>query len=110
MDPAFIDFTMWRNADFSSRLSFVDTGTGEPADFSGSTFEMDIKTAAGAGSPAASATIGVADIAEGHVDLLLATNGLAVGTYVYDLVRMAGGARELLATGAFVVIEGVTQP
>lgn len=110
MDPVVIDFTMWRNADFSYRLSFIDAGSGAPVDFTGASFEMDIKAQSGGGDPAASVTIGTAELAQGHVDLALVTNALPVGRFVYDLVRIEGVGRQLVAMGLFTVIEGVTQP
>lgn len=102
--PAEIDFNIWRNADWRQQV----TWTG--VDLSGSTFAMDIKTAKGAGSAAASATIDDTGAAAGILVLTLADGALAVGGYYYDLVRIDSGERSILAYGEITVHEGVTQP
>jgi hypothetical protein len=111
MDIVQARLIQYENEDFDESPQWVDRGTGEPSDFTGSTFEMDIK-AAGAeeGAAEASATIGTADIATGIIRIQVADGALAVGTYVYDLVRINGSVRSVLMTGVYEVKQGVSQP
>lgn len=99
-----INFAHSRNVDFRQEVVW------EGVDFSGSTFEMDIKTEAGAGAPALSATIDDTDAAAGTLVIVWPDNALPTGSYVYDLVRIDSGERSLLALGTIVIFEGVTQP
>lgn len=109
MDPARIDFTWWKNVDWDRDVEFVDQN-GTAIDLSGSTFEMDIKAEAGTGTVLVAVTIDDAAADEGLLNLSFADGSLAAGSYVYDLVRITGGAREMLLYGTFTMIEGVTQP
>lgn len=103
------DLATKQNVDLNEPIQFVDEGTGVPAVFTGSTFEMDIKTT-GAGAVVLAATIGVDDIDEGRLTLTVLNGTIAVGNYVYDLIRITGSAREMLMEGEFFVLQGVTQP
>ncbi len=109
MDPARIDFTWWKNVDFKRDVSFQDHN-GTAIDLSGSTFAMDIKAAAGAGAALVSVTIDDTAADEGRLTLSFADGLLDAGDYVYDLIRIDGGERSPLVYGAFVILEGVTQP
>lgn len=104
MQPAEINFTAWRNADWQQVI--IWTGV----DLSSSTFEMDIKAAPGTGSVLVAATIDDTDADAGKLVMSFADESLAAGAYVYDLVRIDSGIRSILAYGTFTVIEGVTQP
>lgn len=104
MQPARIDFTAFRNADWQQVVIFSGV------DLSGSTFAMDVKAAPGDGAALVSATIGTTDADEGKLVLSFDDEAVAAGTYVYDLVRITGGVREVLIYGQMIVIEGVTQP
>lgn len=101
----------FENEDFDESPQWVERGTGAPSDFTGSTFEMDIKVAGSEeGSALASATIGTDDIDTGIIRIQVADGALPVGTYVYDLVRINGGVRTVLMTGTYEVKQGVSQP
>lgn len=110
MDPTKADITWWQNVDFSRVFQFVEDGTGDPHDFTGSTFEMDIKAPPGSGAVVLAATLGTADIDEGKITVGWADTALAVGEYVYDLVRINSGVREPLMYGTITILQGVTQP
>lgn len=107
--PVQANLIAYQNADFSEVFQFVDAGTGEPHDFTGSTFEMDIKET-GAGTVVLAATLGVTDIDDGKVTIGFLDGTIAVGSYVYDLIRITGSARELLMFGTMTIKQGVTQP
>jgi len=111
MDYIIARLEQFENEDFDQSPQWVDRATGEGSDFTGSTFEMDIKAAGnGEGSAQASATIGTADIDEGIIRIQVADGLLGVGEYIYDLVRINGGARTVLMTGVYAVVQGVSQP
>lgn len=101
-------FRQKANADFSWSQAFG-------ADFTGSTFKMQIKNAAGSvvntlTSPASGIvpTFGAQTI----LDFFLAQASLpAVGTYTYDVLRLTSPSlSEYLMGGNFVVVAGVTAP
>lgn len=111
MDLVQARLIQFENEDFDASPQWVDRSTGNPVDFSGSTFAMDIKQKGGEeGAAAASATIGTVDIAQGIVRIQVADGALPVGTYVYDLVRINSGVRTVMMTGAYEVRQGVSQP
>jgi hypothetical protein len=109
MDIAVYDLIQYQNADFRQAFQWTVRGTGETFDWSASTFEMDIKTT-GSGSVVLAATLDTTDADESTIGITVLDGSIAVGDYVYDLVRIAGATRELLMTGNFHVRQGVTQP
>jgi len=109
MDPARIDFTWWANVDFRRDIAFQDHN-GQAIDLSGSTFAMDIKAAAGAGTALVSVSIDDAEADEGRLTLSFADGLLEAGVYVYDLIRIDEGERSPLVYGVFTILDGVTQP
>lgn len=111
-NPAIVDFSIANNVDLNEAFQWVDSGTGVPNNFTGSTFDMRIAVVAG-GAAALQLNTGnggivSTDLANGTITLVAADGAIAVGTYVYDLVRITGSAREPLMSGAFVVTQGVT--
>lgn len=110
---AIVDFTIYRNVDWDIPFQFKDDA-GDPVVFTGSTFEMEIATAAGATATLTLDTgnggIASTDLANGKINVVIADEALAAGSYVHDLVRITGSARELLWRGAMTVNEGVSQP
>ncbi|WP_425417339.1 hypothetical protein [Oricola indica] len=106
------DITFRDNEDFGWAFQFTDRNDN-PYDFTGSTFKMDVRTAADAGSAEAALTtanggIVSTDLAAGTIEIVIAKGALDPGEYVYDLVRVNGGAEEVLLYGAVTVIDGVT--
>lgn len=108
MQPANANLTWWQNVNFALLVAFVDQN-GQPHDFSGSTFAMHVK-ADPAGAVVVAVTIDDTEAEEGVLGLSFAGGALAVGDYVYDLVRINGGLREPLMYGSFSMLQGVTQP
>lgn len=113
MAPGEANIIHWDNVDFDWIFQFVDQNE-RPHDLSGSTFEMDIATSAGAAATLALTTanggILSTDLANGKITITFDQGALAVGEYVYDLVRVTGGDRELFVYGTFTMLKGVTQP
>lgn len=111
-DTAVIDFVVGDNEDFGFAGAWMDRDTGLPIDFTGSTFAMAIATAAGeaAALELTTANGGIVDVdlANGAITAQFAAGALAIGAYVYDLVRIVGTARGVLAAGKLTVQQGVT--
>lgn len=109
MDPVKADFIWWQNVDFDRTVEFVD-GNGNPHDFSGSIFEMEIKETAD-GPATLTVTTDNSGAPLGSVGLSFTDGALAVGEYVYDLVMVDGGGLRIpLMFGGFSMRQGVTQP
>lgn len=107
-----IIWTITDNADWLQPLVFTDRN-GVPYDMTGSTFRLDFKVSRDDAAAVASLTTangGVAstDLANGAVTLSIADFGIEVGSYVGDLLRIAGGGREHLLDVELVVNKGVT--
>lgn len=109
MNIAVYDLIHYQNTDFRQAFQWTEEGKGTTFNWSGSTFEMDIKSS-GAGAVALAATIDATDADESKIGIIVLDGSIGVGEYVYDLVRIAGATRELLMTGNFSVRQGVTQP
>lgn len=107
-----LKWTIRDNADYQQPLRFTDE-TGAAYDFTGDTFRMDIKASAGDASAVASLTtansgILSTDLDDGTITLSVATFALEPGTYLFDLIRITGAARDMLAYGTLVVEQGIT--
>ena len=106
------DISFRDNEDFRWSFQFVDRNDNA-YDFTGSTFKMDVRTAADAGSAESALTtanggIVSTDLEAGTIEVVVAKGALDPGEYVYDLVRVNGGAEEVLLFGAVAVVDGVT--
>lgn len=111
MDFVIARLLQYENEDFDGSPQWTNRATGEPADFTGSTFAMHIKAKGSEeGSPLVTATIGTDDLDVGIVRIQVGDGTLPVGEYRYDLVRINGGARTVMMTGRYEVRQGVTQP
>lgn len=110
-----LDLAIWTvtdNADWSQPLVFTDRN-GSPYDLTGSTFRADFKADREDGAAVISLTTGnggvaSTDLANGAITLNLADFAIAPGSYVGDLIRIAGGGREHLLDIELEVIKGVT--
>jgi hypothetical protein len=107
-----LKWTIRDNADFQQPLVFTDE-TGAAYDFTGDTFRMDVKASADDAEPAASLTtansgILSTDLADGTITLSVGDFAIDPGTYLFDLIRITGSAREMLAYGTLIVEQGIT--
>lgn len=105
--------TISDNQDFQYSFQWVDRETGEPYDFTGSTFKMDIKTDADAGAVSYTMTTSnnrvlSTDLANGLIELVIEKGALGEGDYVADLIRINGARNEKLTDFEIVVEKGVT--
>lgn len=105
-------WTVTDNADWSQPLVFTDRN-GTPYDLTGSTFRLDFKVARDDGAAVVSLTTGnggvaSTDLENGAITLELADFAIAAGSYVGDLIRIAGAGREHLLDIELVVVKGVT--
>lgn len=108
-----LEITLTDNEDLVIPLAFVDQVSGIAHDFTGSTFKMQVKTTAEAASAeyeltTANGRIASTDLANGAIDLKFVKGQLAVGAYVYDLIRVNGADNEKLIEGSVTVSKGVT--
>ncbi len=101
------NFRVRANEDFSWSQKFG-------ADFSGSTFKMQIKNTAGtvlATLTSPSTGITSDNAAHSTLTFFLARADLpVVGEYSYDLLRVTGSNLENLIGGKFIVLPGITTP
>lgn len=109
-----VDLTIFDNADWIESFTFVDEETNAVIPMTGSTFEMDIKTAPGAavvlGLTSGAGDIDVTDVANGKITVTIADGAIAVGNYYYDIIQILSGVRTIRMRGAATVVEGITQP
>ncbi len=106
------DITIRDNTDWAIPLVFTDEN-GVAYDLTGSSFRLDIKgsvddPAAVASLTTAGGGIASTSLADGQITIAIGDFAIAPGTYVYDLVRISGAARETLLFGTFTVEKGVT--
>lgn len=107
------DITITTNAKWSIPFIFTDDATGAAYDFTGDTFKMDVKTSSDAASAELSLTtanggIASTDLDAGYITIIIDKADLAVGSYVYDLIRVTGGDDEYLMGGTLTVNKGIT--
>ncbi len=105
-------WTVTDNADWSQPLVFTDRN-GAPYDLTGSTFRADFKAdrddvAAVISLTTANGGVASTDLANGAITLNLADFALSPGSYVGDLIRIAGGGREHMLDIELEVFKGVT--
>jgi hypothetical protein len=109
MNKIVAQLTQYDNETFDEYPQWIDEDSGEGVDFTGSTFTMQIRASREATVVEATPTLGVADIANGVINIRVAMGALDVGEYVYDLVRTNGTVRSVIMTGPYVVEPGVTE-
>lgn len=110
-----LDKAVWTisdNADWAQPLVFTDRN-GAPYVLTGSTFRLDFKVSRDDASAVVSLTSGnggvaSTDLANGTVTLNIADFAVPAGTYIGDLIRIAGSAREHLIDIELNVVKGVT--
>lgn len=111
MDYVIARLEQFENEDFDESPQWTNRGTGAPSDFSGSTFQMDIKARGSQeGAALASATIGTDDLDKGIVRIEVGKGTLPVGDYAYDLIRINGAKRTVMMKGVYAVLQGTSQP
>lgn len=112
MDAAYAIITIRDNSDWLIPWDATDDDD-VPYDLTGSTFRMDIKASvndAGAALSLTTANGGIVstDLVNGVFTVVIADFALPAGTYVYDLLRLSGGARETFVFGELIIEKGVT--
>lgn len=105
------DLYLFDNADWAVPLAFVDEDD-IPYDFTGSTFRLDIKVTVDTAlilSLTSGGAIAHTDLPNGTITPQIADGALAIGSYVYDLIRISGSARETLMFGKVFCEKGVSE-
>lgn len=111
---AYAEIEVQRNAEYSRLWRFTDTA-GDPIDITGTTFEMDVKYAAGPGDVLASFVVTIEDATGGEATV--AIDGSLFGAVpgdnervvlAYDLIAVQGDNRMPLARGPLHLLPGVS--
>ena len=115
--PAQYDLTIYQGANFSQRLTFLQSSDGDPVDLSGFTARMQLRQSVNSTTPLIELTtengrITLGDAA-GTVDLALnasETASLTAGTAVYDLeIVQSETSADRYAQGSVTIIREVTR-
>jgi len=107
-----VNFTITDNADWVFPWQLVDRSTNAGVDLTGSTFQLDVRAAPGGTlvkSYTSGAGIAADSLPDGEITNTFTRGDLAVGSYVYDLIRIQGAATELIFSGSITVEQGVTE-
>lgn len=114
MNPAHIDMTVFRNADFEADIALVDHD-GAPHTLVGWTFVMGVSSRPGREvedlvlSPG-NGGIAATDPANGTFTVKIARRTLPAGAFHYDIVGLFDAAPTMVQFGRLIVEEGVGQP
>lgn len=99
----------------------IEDGNGQSIDYTGSTFQLDVKARDDNGLPTGSVLLSLAtgsgiggDVAQGEISVTFpaqADTGLPPGAYIYDCLRLDTGVPvECVFVGDIDVEEGITAP
>lgn len=107
------------NSESANPFAYIWTdGNREPIDFTGSTFKIEVKARDANGDPTGTVELTLetssgitGTLADGEFNLIFPAeddSGLAPGSYVYDCIRLVGGAAvEPMLWGNIDVNEGI---
>ena len=113
IDPLYGQLTLKRNVDVIWPQQWVHGGSNAPYDFTGSTFELVIKSALGKAAPvvlsltSGNGAITAVDLSIAKLQVRFSRETIDAGSYFFDQVRVNGGDRELMAYGPVLIEEGV---